>query len=79
MTEYSPNGVLQADNRPKSTRAVVYTRVSTDAQERDAATSLETQERECLEHARIAGWQVTKCLRDTASGFTLDRPGIDLT
>ena len=75
MTEYSPNG--KADNRPKSTRAVVYTRVSTDAQERDG-TSLETQERECLEHARIAGWQVTKCLRDTASGFTLDRPGIDL-
>ena len=63
MTEYPPNG--QADGLPTATIAVIYTRVSTDAQER-AGTSLETQERECLAHAGAAGWQVTKCIRDTA-------------
>ena len=33
-----------------SIKAVVYSRVSTDAQERDG-TSLDTQERACLEYA----------------------------
>jgi site-specific DNA recombinase len=56
-------------------RAIVYVRVSTDAQERDG-TSLETQERACIEFARKAGWLVVECIRDTASGFTLDRPSI---
>jgi len=55
-------------------RAVVYSRVSTDAQERDG-TSLDTQERACLEHAK--GWLVVAQLRDTASGASLDRPGIE--
>lgn len=75
MTEYSPNG--KADGLPTATTAVIYTRVSTDAQERDG-TSLDTQERACLAHAQAAGWQVTQRIRDTASGSTLDRPGIDL-
>src|SRR5688500_16756784 len=56
-------------------RAIVYSRVSTDAQERDG-TSLDTQERAGLELAHAAGWSVVECIRDTASGFTLDRPGI---
>lgn len=51
---------------------VVYSRVSTDAQERDG-TSLDTQRRACLEHAK--GLQVVQNVRDTASGFSLDRPG----
>jgi site-specific DNA recombinase len=55
-------------------RAVVYSRVSTDAQERDG-TSLDTQERACLEHAK--GWQVVQSIRDTASGYSLDRPGVE--
>lgn len=57
-------------------RAVIYSRVSTDAQERDG-TSLDTQERACLEHAQANDWRVAECVRDTASGFTLDRPGIE--
>jgi site-specific DNA recombinase len=57
-------------------RAVVYSRVSTDAQERDG-TSLETQERACVEHARALGWDIVATFRDTASGYTLDRPGLD--
>ena len=57
-------------------RAIVYSRVSTDAQERDG-TSLDTQERACLDFARAQGWRVVETIRDTASGFTLDRPGMD--
>jgi site-specific DNA recombinase len=55
-------------------RAVVYSRVSTDAQERDG-TSLDTQERACLEYAKDR--QVVERLRDTASGASLDRSGIE--
>ena len=57
-------------------RAIVYARVSTDAQERDG-TSLDTQDRACLQFARDQGWCVVEAIRDTASGFSLDRPGID--
>jgi len=79
MNEFSPGG--KANGLPvlgplQVTRAIVYSRVSTDAQERDG-TSLDTQERECLAHARGVGWQVIECIRDTASGSTLDRPGIE--
>ena len=55
--------------------AIVYSRVSTDAQERDG-TSLDTQERCGIDYARKAGWHVLECIQDTASGFSLDRPGI---
>src|SRR4051812_14869180 len=57
-------------------RAVIYSRVSTDAQERDG-TSLDTQERACLDFARAQGWQIVETIRDAASGFSLDRPGIE--
>src|SRR4051812_43506136 len=57
-------------------RAITYARVSTDAQERDG-TSLDTQERACLQFARQRGWHVVESIRDTASGFSLDRPGME--
>ena len=57
-------------------RALVYSRVSTDAQERDG-TSLDTQESACVEYAESNGWMVVERIRDTASGFTLDRQGIE--
>ena len=57
-------------------RALIYSRVSTDAQERDG-TSLDTQERECREYAQAKGWTVVECIKDTASGSHLDRPGIE--
>jgi len=57
-------------------KAVVYCRVSTDAQERDG-TSLETQEKACVDFARSNGWHVVECVRDSASGFTLERQGIE--
>jgi DNA invertase Pin-like site-specific DNA recombinase len=59
-------------------KAVVYSRVSTDAQERDD-TSLDTQERECEEYAESHGMLVVECIKDTASSSNLDRPGIDAT
>lgn len=57
-------------------RAILYSRVSTDAQERDG-TSLATQERACAEFAESQHWLVTDAIRDTASGFSLERPGIE--
>jgi len=57
-------------------RAVVYSRVSTDAQERDG-TSLDTQERACEEYVNANGWVLVESIRDTASGSSLDRPGIE--
>ena len=57
-------------------RAIVYLRVSTGMQEREG-TSLETQERECVEYAESAGWTVVRIIRDVASGASLDRPGIE--
>ena len=56
-------------------RAVVYSRVSTDAQERDG-TSLDTQERACIEFAEAKGWSVGGTIRDAASGFSLERAGL---
>ena len=57
-------------------KALVYSRVSTDAQERDG-TSLVTQERACVRYAQAKGWVVAECIKDTASGSNLDRPGIE--
>ena len=57
-------------------RALVYSRVSTDAQERDG-TSLDTQERACVEYAQAKSWVVAETIKDTASGSNLDRPGIE--
>ena len=57
-------------------RAVVYSRVSTDAQERDG-TSLDTQERASQEYVSVNGWIPIESIKDTCSGSTLDRPGIE--
>ena len=59
-----------------SMRAFIYSRVSTDAQERDG-TSLDTQEQACVEYGQDKGWLVVERIRDTASGYTLDRSGIE--
>ena len=55
---------------------IVYSRVSTDAQERDG-TCLDTQESAGLNQVHANGWQLTESIRDTASGYSLDRPGIE--
>jgi len=57
-------------------RSIVYSRVSTDAQERDG-TSLVTQERASQEYVYADGWTLLESIRDTASGYSLDRPGIE--
>ena len=53
-------------------RTIIYSRVSTDAQAEDG-TSLDTQERACLE---AASGTVIRTIRDTASGSSLERPGM---
>ena len=53
-------------------RAIVYCRVSTDAQER-GGTSLDTQERACVGQVHGYDWKLLECIRDTASSFSLDR------
>ena len=58
-----------------SMRAVIYSRVSTDAQERDG-TSLDTQERACIEFAEENSWNITERVRETASAHMLERPGL---
>ena len=55
-------------------RAVIYVRVSTDAQEKDG-TSLETQQQAGIEYAEAAGWHVVECVPDVCSGYNLDRAG----
>ena len=57
-------------------RAIVYSRVSTDAQERDG-TSLDTQERASQEYVVANGWTLVESIKDTASGYSLERPGIE--
>ena len=61
--------------RIRSPRTVVYSRVSLTP--RNVTAPLETQERACVEHARALGWDVVARFRDTASGYTLERPGLD--
>ena len=56
-------------------RAIVYSRVSTDAQERDG-TSLDTQERACLQLAQAADCRVVACMRETTVGWQPDRRGM---
>ncbi len=56
-------------------KAIVYSRVSTDAQERDG-TSLDTQERACVEFATERGWDIVRKVRDSASGSLLEREGL---
>jgi site-specific DNA recombinase len=57
-------------------RVAIYARVSTDAQERDG-TSLDSQIDACESFAAAAGWTVFYRIRDAASGFVLERPGLE--
>ncbi len=57
-------------------RVAIYVRVSTDAQERDG-TSLDSQAEACSSFAATRGWTVTATIRDAASGFLLERRGLE--
>lgn len=54
-------------------RAVIYTRVSTERQDRDG-TSPETQEADCRSYAEAHDYEVVAVLHDAASGASLERP-----
>ena len=61
---------------PGPTRVVLYCRGSTDGQE-DDGTSLESQSTALQAFADRAGFRVVDVARDTASGYSLDRPGLE--
>ena len=56
-------------------RAIVYSRVSTDAQERDG-TSLDTQEQASQEFVSESSWMFLESIRDTARGSSPVPPTI---
>jgi site-specific DNA recombinase len=62
---------------PAKTRVLIYTRVSTRAQDDPDRTSHDSQRDHCRALAEQHGWEVVEEIRDTASGYTLDRPGMD--
>lgn len=55
-------------------KAVIYCRVSTTKQTQE--TSLERQEAELIEMAKIYRFDVVQVIHDQESGYHLDRPGI---
>ncbi len=56
-------------------KAIIYTRVSTGEEEPDG-TSLDRQERACLEYAVEQHWEIVRCIRDKGSGDLLEREGL---
>lgn len=56
-------------------KACIYTRVSTDKQEKEGY-SLKEQERLCKDMISMKEWEYTKTYTDTFTGKTLDRPGL---
>ena len=67
--------IRESERSKMSRRCAIYSRVSTDAQEREG-TSLDTQERACVEYAKERDWECVELIRDAASGFTLEREGL---
>ncbi|KKB38870.1 YneB family resolvase-like protein [Bacillus thermotolerans] len=55
-------------------KAIIYCRVSTKKESQE--TSLERQEEELLELAASRGYEVAAVIKDRASGYELDRPGM---
>ncbi|OAH57911.1 MULTISPECIES: recombinase family protein [Bacillaceae] len=55
-------------------KAVLYCRVSTEKEEQ--VTSLERQEEELKALAKAKGFQTAAVIKDQASGYDLDRPGM---
>lgn len=55
-------------------KAVIYCRVSTEKEEQ--VTSLERQEEELKALAKAKGFQTAAIIKDQASGYDLDRPGM---
>ena len=57
-------------------KAVIYCRVSIDAQERDG-TSLQTQLDNSLKYCQSKGYEVYRCFSETYSGLSLERPELN--
>ena len=59
-------------NRAEARRAVVYSRIATEALE----PSLDDQERTGCRWARQNAWEIVECIHDTAGGSSTDDPGL---
>ncbi|WP_050182833.1 YneB family resolvase-like protein [Domibacillus robiginosus] len=55
-------------------KAVIYCRVSTEKEAQES--SLERQEEELLALAHVKGFEPVRVIRDQASGYELNRPGV---
>ncbi|WP_017727426.1 YneB family resolvase-like protein [Halalkalibacterium ligniniphilum] len=55
-------------------KAIIYCRVSTKKEEQE--TSLTRQEDELRQMAVLYGWEVVQVIKEQASGFEFDRPGM---
>ncbi|MDQ0214667.1 DNA invertase Pin-like site-specific DNA recombinase [Oikeobacillus pervagus] len=55
-------------------KAIIYCRVSTTKQSQE--TSLERQEEELQQLAKSKNYQIEEVIKDQASGYDLDRPGV---
>ncbi|WP_046174911.1 YneB family resolvase-like protein [Domibacillus indicus] len=55
-------------------KAVIYCRVSTEKETQES--SLERQEEELLALSRLKGFEAVRVIRDRASGYELNRPGM---
>ena len=62
------------DDAPK--RVVIYTRLSTLEQTNGSYDSCDAQEARCRDLARAQGAEVVEVYRDTGSGGSMDRPGL---
>jgi len=57
-------------------KAAIYTRVSTEDQEKEG-TSLQTQLQNCLDYCQGKGYEVTHRFAEAYSGLSLERPELD--
>ena len=70
-----PTSRFADHGKNRASLAVVYSIVSAEAAPY-AELSLDVQERACCRWARHNTWDVVECIRDSACGFSTDRPGL---
>lgn len=69
----------QNPSQKKKVRCYIYTRVSTEEQDRENFSSLEAQEHSCkafIEARKNEGWEYIRTHHDIATGANINRPGL---
>src|SRR4051812_18137335 len=71
---------MAKDHQPrKHVRCFIYTRVSTDEQDREGFSSLNAQELSCkhfIQARETEGWEYVKTFQDIATGANINREGL---